>query len=62
MSPLSRSTGSTRICCDPATLPAASGLPLVGDVAQRPLEGVPEGCCQAQRVVVTQRLTGAHLP
>ena len=34
----------------------------IGDVSQCPLEGVPEGGCQAQRVVVAQGLAGAHLP
>ena len=34
----------------------------IGDVPQSPLEGIPEGSCQTQRIVVAQGLTGAHLP
>ena len=33
----------------------------IGDVPQGPLEGVPEGGCQAQRIVVAQGLAGTHL-
>ena len=33
----------------------------IGDVPQSPLEGVPEGGCQAKRIVVAQGLAGAHL-